>query len=134
MVIGHSKPRDRSEEEVAGYRKALGLIHDEHKSLRITPETIKELHRLCCGETWDAGKWKEKDNDIIRKHPDGRVEVIFKPVSAVETPEMVKQLCLAYENSITQLRYPDLYAIACLFWISCVSTRFGMAMAGSLAC
>src|SRR3989338_3677207 len=26
LVIGHSKPRDRSEEEVAGYRKALDLI------------------------------------------------------------------------------------------------------------
>ena len=114
LIIGHSKPRDRSEEEVAGYRKALDLIHTKHKSLRITPETIKELHRLCRGEAWDAGKWKEKDNDIIRKHPDGHVEVIFKPVSAKDTPRMAKQLCLAYENSVNQLKYPDLYAIACL--------------------
>src|SRR3989338_7847561 len=114
LIIGHSKPRDRSEEEVAGYRKALDLIHTKHKSLRITPETIKELHRLCRGELWDAGKWKEKDNDIIRKHPDGRVEVIFKPVSAAKTPKMMKQLCLAYENSVSQLKYPDLYAVACL--------------------
>jgi Fic family protein len=114
LVIGHSKPRDRSEEEVAGYRKALDLIHTKHKSLRITPETIKELHRLCRGESWDAGKWKEKDNDIIRKHADGRVEVIFKPVSAAKTPEMMKQLCLSYEHSVSQLKYPDLYAVACL--------------------
>jgi len=114
LVIGHSKPRNRSEEEVAGYRKALDLIHTKHKSLRITPETIKELHRLCRGESWDAGKWKEKDNDIIRKHADGSVEVIFKPVSAVKTPEMMKQLCLSYEHSISQLKYPDLYAVACL--------------------
>ena len=114
LIIGHSKPRDRSEEEVVGYRKALELIHTKHKSLRITPETIKELHRLCRGESWDAGKWKEKDNDIIRKHPDGRVEVIFKPVSAAKTPEMMKQLCLSYEHSISQLKYPDLYAVACL--------------------
>ncbi len=114
LVIGHSKPRDRSEEEVAGYRKALDLIHSKYKSLRITPETIKELHRLCRGESWDAGKWKEKDNDIIRKHPDGRIEVIFKPVSAAKTPEMMKQMCLSYEHSISQLKYPDLYAVACL--------------------
>lgn len=114
LIIGHSKPRDRSEEEVAGYRKALELIHTKHKNLRITPETIKELHRLCRGESWDAGKWKEKDNDIIRKHADGRVEVIFKPVSAAKTPEMMKQLCLSYEHSISQLKYPDLYAVACL--------------------
>ncbi len=113
LVIGHSKPRDRSEEEVAGYRKALDLIHTKHKSLRITPAVIQELHRLCRGESWDAGKWKEKDNDIIRKHPDGRVEVIFKPVSAAKTPDMMKQLCLSYEHSVSQLKYPDLYAVAC---------------------
>ena len=114
LVIGHSKPRDRSEEEVAGYRKALDFIHKKNASLRITEETIKELHRLCRGESWDAGKWKEKDNDIIRKHADGRVEIIFKPVSAKETPEMMKQLCLTYEHSIAQLKYPDLFAVACL--------------------
>ncbi len=114
LIIGHSKPRDRSEEEVAGYRKALDLIHTKYKSLKITPETIKELHRLCRGESWDAGKWKEKDNDIIRKHPDGRLEVIFKPVSVAKTPEMMKQLCLSYEHGISQLKYPDLYAVACL--------------------
>ncbi|MCB4792516.1 MAG: hypothetical protein LHV68_11620 [Elusimicrobia bacterium] len=46
LVLGHSKPRDRSETEVAGYRNALNLIHKKHDSLRITPETIQELHRL----------------------------------------------------------------------------------------
>ena len=114
LVIGHSKPRDRSEEEVAGYRRALDLIHKKHRSLKISPEMIKELHRLCRGELWDSGKWKEKDNDIIRKHADGRVEVIFKPVSAAKTPEMMKQLCLSYEHSVSQRKYPDLYAVACL--------------------
>jgi len=114
LVIGHSKPRDRSEEEVVGYRKALELIHKKYQSLKIDPETIKELHRLCRGELWDAGKWKEKNNDIIRKYPDGRVEVIFKPVNAAKTPEMMKQVCLTYENSVSQLKYPDLYAVACL--------------------
>ncbi len=114
LVIGNSKPRDRSEEEISGYRKALDLIHTKYNSLRITPETIKELHRLSHGEAWDSGKWKEKDNDIIRKYPDGHIEVIFKPVSAAQTPEMIRQLCLSYENSISHLRYPDLYAIACL--------------------
>ena len=38
LVIGHSRPRDRSEEEVAWYRKALDLVHKKHESLRITPE------------------------------------------------------------------------------------------------
>ncbi|KJJ84012.1 cell division protein Fic [Candidatus Omnitrophus magneticus] len=114
LLIGHSRPRDRSEEEVAGYRKALDLIHKKYKSISITPEIIQEFHSLCRNESWDAGKWKEKDNDIIRKNPDGRVEVIFRPVSAAKTPEMMEQLCLSYEYSISQLKYPDLYAVACL--------------------
>ena len=114
LVIGHSKPRDRSEEEVAGYRKALDLIHKKYDTLQITPDLIKELHRLCRGGSWDGGKWKEKDNDIIRKYPDGRVEVIYKPVSAAKTPAAMEQLCLSYRHSIDQLKYPSLYAIACL--------------------
>lgn len=114
LVIGHSKPRDRSEEEVSGYRKALDLIHKKYKTLKISPDLIRELHRLCRGESWDAGKWKDKDNDIIRKYPDGRVEVIYKPVSAAKTPEAMEQLCLSYRHSIDQLKYPSLYAIACL--------------------
>lgn len=114
LVLGHSKPRDRSEEEVAGYRKALELIHTKHKSLEVTPSAILELHRLCRGESWDAGKWKEKDNDIVRKYPDGRTEVIFKPLPATQTPKAMEQLCRAYTYSLDQEKFPPLYAIACL--------------------
>jgi len=114
LIIGHSKPRDRSEEEISGYRKALDLIHKKYESLDISPGTILELHRLSHAETGDAGEWKKKDNEIIRKNPDGTVDIIFKPVSAASTPEAVKQLCLAYRHSSEQLRYPDLYAVACL--------------------
>ena len=114
LVIGRSKPRDRSEEEVAGYRKALDLIHSRHKSLQITSETIQKLHRLCRSEAWDAGKWKEKNNDIVRKYPDGRTEVIFKPLSASKTPHAMEQLCRAYAYSLDQEKCPPLYAIACL--------------------
>jgi Fic family protein len=114
LIIGHSKPRDRSEEEVAGYRRALDLIHSKHVSLPITPQTILRLHQLCRGESGDAGKWKEKDNAIVRHYSNGRLEVIFKPVSAKQTPQMIKQLCLIYQDSIDQSKYPELYAVACL--------------------
>lgn len=116
LVIGHSRPRDRSEEEVAGYRKALDLIHKKHKSLDITSQTIKELHRLSHAEAPDAGQWKTKNNEIIRKNPDGTVEVIFKPVEAPLVPKTIEQLCLAYRHSLDQLKYPGLYAVSCLIF------------------
>lgn len=114
LIIGHSKPRDRGEEEVAGYREALDIIHNKHNSLDITPKTIRELHRISHAGASDAGEWKKKDNEIIKKNPNGTVEIIFKPVSPEKTPEAVKQLCLAYKYSIEQQRYPDLYSVACL--------------------
>jgi Fic family protein len=114
LIIGRSKPKDRSEDEVAGYRNALDLIHKKHGSLDITPQPIRQLHRLSHAGAGDAGQWKKKDNEIIRKKQDGTIEIIFKPVCASSTPEAVKQLCLTYKHSIEQLRYPGLYAVACL--------------------
>ncbi len=114
LIIGHTKPRDRSEEEVAGYRRALDLIHKKYNSLDISAPIIRELHRLSHAGSGDAGEWKKKDNEIIRKNPDGTAEVIFKPVSAAGTPEAIRQLCLAYRQAIEQLKYPALYAVACL--------------------
>ncbi|MEW6621440.1 MAG: Fic family protein [bacterium] len=114
LIIDRTKPRDRSEEEVAGYRNALDLIHKKYKTLEITPMTIKELHRLSHAETGDAGEWKEINNDIIRKNPDGSVEVIFKPVDAKDTPAAIEELCLLYRHSLDQMKYPPLYAVGCL--------------------
>ena len=114
LILGHSKPRDRSEEEVVGYRKALNLIHRKHNSLDISPQTILELHRLSHTGSGDAGEWKKRDNEIIRKQSDGTIEVIFKPVSAALVSESITQLCLSYRHSIEQLKYPVLYAISCL--------------------
>ena len=114
MIIGHSKPRDRSVEELAGYRKALDLIHKMHDSLPSSSQTIQELHRLSRFDVSDAGQWKKKNNEIIKKYPNGRVEIIFTPLEADKVPDAIKQLCLAYQDCLTQSKYPPLYAIACL--------------------
>ncbi len=114
LIIGNSRPRDRSEEEVAGYRRALDLIHNKHASIDITPQIILQLHRLSRGETGDAGEWKSKNNEIIRINSDGTVDIIFKPVPADQTPGAMDQLCLLYRHSLSEFRYPPLYAVACL--------------------
>ena len=48
------------------YRDALRLIHEQGAKLPITESTIKRLHRLCRGQIWDAGLYKEKDVDITQ--------------------------------------------------------------------
>src|SRR5437867_10704534 len=66
LIFGKPALRDRDEEEVRGYRDALKLIHESGAALPISEATIKKLHKLCRGEIWDAGQYKEKDVDIIR--------------------------------------------------------------------
>lgn len=114
LVLHRAKPRDRAEEEVAGYRKALDLIHRKHADLPITPATIRRLHGLCVAGVADAGEWKKRDNDIVKKHPDGRVELWFKPLAAKETPAAMERLCQLHQTALDKWRYPDLFAVACL--------------------
>jgi hypothetical protein len=75
VVFGKSLLRDRDEEEVRGYRDALNLIHEQGRRLSVTEETILNLHRLCRGNVWDAGRYKDKDGDIIERYPDGRERI-----------------------------------------------------------
>jgi hypothetical protein len=65
VVFGKSGVRDRDEEEIRGYRQALTWIHEQREKLPITEDTILQMHRLIRGEIWDAGRYKNKDGDII---------------------------------------------------------------------
>ncbi len=92
IVFGKPLLRDRCEEEVSGYRQALDWIHEKGAALPISEETILSLHRRTRGEIWDAGKYKEKDGDIIEKYPDGSSRVRFKTLAAAATPDAVKDM------------------------------------------
>jgi fido (protein-threonine AMPylation protein) len=100
LIFGKSALRDRDEEEVRGYRDALNLVHTRRKKLEVSEKTIRQLHRLTRGEIWDAGKYKEKDGDIIERFADGRVRVRFKPTPARETPRAMKDLVASWESCI----------------------------------
>ena len=65
LVLENDRPRDRSEEEIQGYRRALELIHAEAKNLAITPELLQRLHATIQEGSGDAGQWKQVDNEII---------------------------------------------------------------------
>ena len=115
LVLGHARPRDRSEEEIVGYRKALSWIHTTHEKIPIEPETFRRLHALAQGGTsGDAGQWKRLPNEIVEVHPHGRREVRFRPVEPDRVPEALEELCLGYRHSIDQLKVTPLLAVACL--------------------
>ena len=115
LVLGNGRPRDRSEEEIVGYRNALSRVHGNHDKVPIEPETFKRLHALAQeGTIGDAGQWKESQNEIVELDPEGRLEVRFQPVEPALVPATVEELCLAYNRSIDQSKIPPLLAAACL--------------------
>jgi len=112
LVLGQARPRDRSELEVQGYRRALNTIHTRHEQLPIVPETLKQLHALCQSASGDAGQFKRVDNDIIRLVPGAAPEVIFRCLKAKDTPGAVEELCLLYRHALDQDHIPPLVAVA----------------------
>lgn len=112
VIFGKSLLKDRDEEEVRGYRDALKLIHEQGAKLPVSETTIKKLHRLTRGDTWDAGKYKDKDSDIIEKYPDGRERVRFKAVSAAETEAFMRELLELWNRSLHERWVHPLIALA----------------------
>lgn len=92
VVFGHPTLKDRDEEEVAGYRDALNMIHTSGATLPVSEETILKLHKFSRGDIWDAGRYKDKPVDIIEKLPGGGERIRFRSVSPVETPNFTRRL------------------------------------------
>ena len=102
LMFGKPALRDREEEEVRGYRDALRLIHEQGAKLPITEATIKRLHKLCRGDIWDAGQYKEKDVDIIQTYADGRSRVRFKTVPARKTRAAMTELTRLWQRGMKE--------------------------------
>jgi Fic family protein len=114
LVLQDATPRDRSEEEIRGYRLALDLIHASAAGLEITPDLLRRLHGLIQEGSGDAGEWKRVANEIIELRPGAPPLVRFIPVSVAGTPAAIEELCLAYRHAVGQSLAPPLVATAAL--------------------
>lgn len=112
LVVGGARPRDRSEQEIQGYRRAFNLIHTGSSNLPITPEVLQRLHRTIQEGAGDAGEWKRAENQIVEWRGGGPPMVRFQPVSVAETPKAVEELCVSYRYALDQGHAPPLVAIA----------------------
>lgn len=114
LVFGHPKPRNREEEELQGYRKALNLIHSKHNQLHVTEDTVLTLHKLTRGKIWDAGQFKDKPVDIIEIGPSGNRKVRFKSVSPEKTKPFLKESLERWERGLKERPIPSLILLAAL--------------------
>ena len=116
LVSLKTTPKGRNEEEIAGYRDALAMVHESHDYIEITPNNILQLHGVMYRPTASSmgGHWKIGDNVIAQVDEDGKRTVRFKPVPAVSTPDAMNQLCSAYGNALQAETYDPLI-LTCMF-------------------
>ncbi|MBN1919639.1 MAG: Fic family protein [Anaerolineae bacterium] len=93
-LMSQEAPQTRSESEIAGYRDVLARVHTGQIAMPLTPESIRALHaELYAFLPGEGGEWKDHDNVIRQRLPDGRDVVRFVPLPAVETPQAMAELC-----------------------------------------
>ena len=98
LVMEKVAPRNRDEREIAGYREALALIHDNFAHIEPTPNVILQLHRTLYSFSGKGagGAWKNSDNVISETGDDGKVKIRFRPTPAWQTPDAMKRLCATF--------------------------------------
>ena len=113
LVEEKTTPKNRDEEEIAGYRDVLNIIHDSFEAIPITKNYILQLHKILYSHMNNpiAGQTKTVQNYISATYPDGHVETLFTPLSPFETPEALDKICDEYNRVIGNMEVEPLIVI-----------------------
>lgn len=113
LVEEKTAPRNRDEQEIAGYRDVLSLIHDNFDAIPISKNYILQMHKMMYSHMNNpfAGQTKNVQNYISATYPDGHTEILFTPLSPFETPEALDKICEEYNRVIGNLEVEPLIAI-----------------------
>ncbi len=114
LVAEKTAPRNRSEQEIAGYRDALSVIHESFDAIPVTRNYILQLHKILYSHTNNplAGQTKNVQNYISATYPDGHAEILFTPLPPFETPDALDRICKEYDRVIGNLELEPLIAIS----------------------
>ena len=113
LVEEKTMPRNRDEQEIAGYRDVLNLIHENFDAIPITQNYILQLHKILYSHMNNpmAGRTKNVQNYISATYPDGHVETLFTPLAPYETPEALDRICEEYNRVIGNMEVEPLIVI-----------------------
>ena len=113
LVEEKTTPRNRDEQEIAGYRDVLNVIHESFDAIPITKNYILQLHKILYSHMNNplAGQTKNVQNYISATHSDGHTEVLFTPLAPFETPEALDRICEEYNRVIGNIEAEPLIVI-----------------------
>ena len=98
LVSWKAEPRNRSEQEIAGYREVLATIHESYEYIIPRPKVILQLHRDLYSYSQGAagGSYKNSDNVIAETDAEGHQKSRFIPVPAFQTADAIEELCSSF--------------------------------------
>ena len=113
LVEEKTAPRNRDEQEIAGYRDALNIIHENFDAIPITRNYILQLHKVLYSHMNNpmAGQTKSVQNYISATYPNGHTETLFTPLAPFETPEALERICDEYNRVIGNMEVEPLIVI-----------------------
>lgn len=76
-------PKNRDEQEVAGYADLIGRIFDNWQDLKLTENWILQFHKILLNfsekDRLHKGKYKTSDNTVVMIDKTGHQTILFKP-------------------------------------------------------
>jgi len=113
LVEEKTAPKNRDEQEIAGYRDVLSLIHESFDAIPVSRNYILQLHKIMCSHMSNpmGGQTKNVQNYISATYPDGHTATLFTPLSPFETPEALDKICEEYNRVIGNNEVEPLIAI-----------------------
>ena len=113
IVVDKTAPKNRDEQEIAGYRDVLSIIHESFDAIPITPNYILQLHKILYSHMNNpaAGRTKSVQNYISATYPDGSTRTLFTPLDPIETPAALESICNEFNRVIGNNELEPLIAI-----------------------
>jgi len=113
LVRNKSAPRNRNEQEIAGYRDVLATIHESFMYIHPRPNVILQLHKqlYSFARSSIGGAYKIADNFITETDAAGDEKIRFKPTPAYLTSDAMERLCTAFNKAIDKGEYDALLVI-----------------------
>lgn len=103
LVSEKTAPVNRDEEEIAGYRDALNVIHENYEYIPLTANYILQLHKILYGHSSKSigGRFKNVQN-YITVTENGESRILFTPLAPYETPEAIENICREYNIALSE--------------------------------
>lgn len=113
LVEEKTAPRNRDEQEIAGYRDVLSIIHASYDAIPLSKNYILQLHKIMYSHMHNpmAGQTKNVQNYISATFPDGHSKILFTPLAPFETLEALDRICEEYNKVIGNMELEPLIAI-----------------------